>query len=140
MIIRLFRLARSVALWPIDFAASALYDYGLKTVEGLLATTEAFDNLAAAARNNIPTPAQPPYTGDDYKHAAAILNRTAELRTNPWLDYDQELGTHPAPNPRECQTCGYDEANHKREAHLYRPMDDHSFGHSLHDEETGDAR
>jgi hypothetical protein len=91
MIVKLCRLARTLILWPIDAAASALYDYGLKTIEGLLDTTEAFDNLAQAATNTMRS-----YTTDDYHQAATVINRTELVRTNPWLDYDEELGAPPA--------------------------------------------
>lgn len=89
MIIRLLRLARTLALWPIDATASFLYDYGLKTIEGFLDTTEAFDNLAAAATNTMRS-----YTTDDYQRAADVIQRTEPIRTavrtQPWLDYAAE--------------------------------------------------
>lgn len=79
---QLCRLARTLILWPIDTAATALYDLGLKTIENLLNTTEAFDNLATATRNNITS-----YTADDYQRAAEVIKRTEPLRAEPWPDY-----------------------------------------------------
>lgn len=78
---QLYRLARTLILWPIDTAVTALYNFGLTTIENLLDTTEAFDNLAAAARN-LST-----YTADDYQRAAEVIARTEPIRTSPWPDY-----------------------------------------------------